>query len=152
MDPFEHYLRLAEQFSVVPPFDPSQVQFHGPLPVTLEVLPALQRFDVGAFSKLSPFADPHAPFTSRLAEQLALEPPFTPSQVHFHAPFPVTVETIPAPQRFDVGSVTKSPLFAEPQAPFISIFAEQFAVAPPLDPEQVQSHCPLFVTEEGVPA
>jgi hypothetical protein len=117
----------------------------------LEALPALQRFDVGALSKSSPFAEPHAPFTSRFAEQPALEPPFNPAHVHFQCPFPVTVEALPALQRFDVGSVKKLPLFAEPQAPFISTLAEQFAVLPPLDPAQVHCQSPLLVTKDGVP-
>jgi hypothetical protein len=117
----------------------------------LEAFPSLQRFDVGAFSKLSPFAEPQAPFTSRLAEQLALPPPFNPAQVQSHGPFPLTVEGLPSLQRFDVGSVKKLSLFAEPQAPFISILAEQFSGAPPFDPKQVHSHCPLLETEEGVP-
>jgi hypothetical protein len=117
----------------------------------LEALPSLQRFDVGAFSKSSPFAEPQAPFTSRFAEQFALEPPFNPTQTQVHGPFPVTAEALPALQRFDVGSVKKFSLFAEPQAPFISSLAEQFAVVPPFDPMQVQSHCPLLEAAEGVP-
>jgi hypothetical protein len=117
----------------------------------LEALPALQRFDVGALSKSSPFAEPQVPLTSRFAEQFALEPPFTPWQVQCQGPFPVTVEALPALQRFDVGSVKKSPLFAEPHDPFSSSLAEQFAVLPPLDPMQVHCHSPLSVTKEGVP-
>ena len=111
----------------------------------------MQRFDRGSVRKLSPFAEPQAPFTSSLAEQWAVAPPFAPPQVQSQGPFPVTLEAVPAVQRSDVGSVKKSSLFAEPQAPFISILAEQFAVAPPLEPSQVHSHCPLSETEEGTP-
>jgi hypothetical protein len=113
--PFENYFRLAEQLTVVPPFDPAQVQCHGPFPVTLEAFPALQRFDVGALRKLSPFAEPQAP--SRLAEQLAVVPPLDPVQVQVQGPVPLIPEAVPALQRFDVGAVEKPCPFAEPQAP-----------------------------------
>jgi len=85
----------------VPPLDPAQVQSHGPFPVTLEALPALQRFDVGALSKSSPFAEPQAPFTSSSAEHFAVEPPFDPAQLQFHGPFPVTLDAVPPVQRSD---------------------------------------------------
>jgi len=47
------YLSFAEHFSVVPLFIPSQVHFHGFLPVTAEASPASQKSDVGALKKLS---------------------------------------------------------------------------------------------------
>jgi hypothetical protein len=81
---------------VIPLFDPTQLQFHGPFPETLEALPALQRFDRGALRKLSPFAEPQAPLTSRFAEQCAVEPPFNPAQFQCHGPSPVTMAAIPA--------------------------------------------------------
>ncbi len=38
---------LAEQRAVAPPFDPAQVQFQGPAPVTVDGVPEVQKFDVG---------------------------------------------------------------------------------------------------------
>ncbi len=57
---------LAEQFAVVPPFDPVQVQVHGPLPDTAEAVPALHRLPVGADANVWPFDDPQVPFTGVL--------------------------------------------------------------------------------------
>ena len=143
--------RLAEQFALVPPFDPPQVQLHGPLPETEDAVPALQRFELGALVKLCPFDEPHAPLTSRLAEQFALEPPLVPVQVQFHGPLPETEDAVPAPQRFEVGALKKPCPFDVPQVPLTSRLAEQFALEPPLDPPQVQLHGPLPETEEAVP-
>jgi len=142
---------LAEQPAVVPPFDPVQVQCHGPFPVTAEAVPALQRSDCGAESKLSPFAEPHAPFTFSFAEQLAVEPSFNPAHVQFHGPVPVSTEAVPAAQSFDVGSERKLFPFAEPQAPFTLRFAMHCAVVPFFDPAQVQVQGPLPVTTETLP-
>ena len=144
--------RLAEQFALVPPFDPVQVQFHGPVPVSVEAEPALQRFELGALKKSCPFDEPHAPLTSRLAEQLAVDPPFDPVQVQFHGPVPVTVEAVPALQKFELGAVVKLCPFDEPHAPLTSRLAEQLALDPPFDPVQVQLHGPDPVTVEAVPA
>jgi hypothetical protein len=49
----------AEQLAVVPPLLPAQDQFHGPLPVTAEAAPALQRFVAGALLTATPLAEPH---------------------------------------------------------------------------------------------
>jgi hypothetical protein len=118
---------------VVPFFDPSQDQFHGPFPSTAEALPALQRFDVGVLRKLSLFAEPQAP--SRFAEQLTLAPPYDPAQVQFHGPVPETADAVPALQRFDVGVAKKPSPLAEPQTALIAwILAEQLAFVPPLIP------------------
>ena len=38
---------FAEQLAVDPPFLPSHVQFHGPVPVTLDAVPLVQRLIVG---------------------------------------------------------------------------------------------------------
>jgi hypothetical protein len=62
-------LSLAEQLASVPPFSPSQVQSHGPVPEIEEAVPDSQRFDVGLEGKLFPFDEPQEAFTSRLAEQ-----------------------------------------------------------------------------------
>ena len=50
---------FAEQFAVEPPFDPAQVQFQGPLPLTVLALPAAQRLLAGAVVKVPPSAEPH---------------------------------------------------------------------------------------------
>ena len=48
---------------MVPLLLPVHCQVHGPLPVTAEAVPALQRPALGATLALVPFAGPHAPFT-----------------------------------------------------------------------------------------
>jgi hypothetical protein len=55
---------VAEQEADVPPFDPAQVQLHGPLPVTLEAVPKVQRLVVGIDDTVVPLADPQEPFTA----------------------------------------------------------------------------------------
>ena len=54
----------AEHCAVVPPFDPAQLQLHGPEPLTAEAVPALQRLVVGVVEVVSPFAEPQEPLTS----------------------------------------------------------------------------------------
>jgi hypothetical protein len=144
--------RPAKQFAVDPPFNPAQIQFHGPVPVMAEGVPALQRFTEGADKEPCPSAGPQAPLTSRLAEQFAVDPPFNPAQIQFHGPVPVMAEGVPALQRFAEGATKDACPFAEPQAPLTSRFAEQPSVAPPFDPAQVQFQGPVPVTPEGVPA
>jgi hypothetical protein len=120
----------------------------------LEALPALQRFDDGALSKSSPFAEPQAPFTPCdciLAEQLAIAPPFTPWQVQDQGPDPLTVLGLPVLQRLLVGAEVNVPPLLVPQAPFISREAEQLAVLPPFEPAHVQIQCPVPLTAEAVP-
>ena len=53
---------LAEQFAVEPL--PTQVQFHGPLPVTVVGLPALHKLVVGAALNVWPWALPQTPLTT----------------------------------------------------------------------------------------
>jgi len=48
---------------VVPLLLPVHCQVHGPVPVTAEAVPALQRPMLGATVEVVPFAGPHAPFT-----------------------------------------------------------------------------------------
>ena len=43
---------FAEQLAVEPPFDPAQVQVHGPAPLTALALPAVHRLVVGAAVKV----------------------------------------------------------------------------------------------------
>jgi hypothetical protein len=71
--------RDAVHCAVFPPFVPTQLQSHGPLPLTEEVVPALHRPVVGLLLRLSPFADPHAPLTgfggSEIPDELLVAPP-----------------------------------------------------------------------------
>ena len=55
--------RFAEQEAVLPPLLPIQLQDHGPLPVTEDAVPELQRPVAGTVEKLPPLAEPHCPFT-----------------------------------------------------------------------------------------
>ncbi len=54
---------FAEQLAVVPPLDPVQLHVHGPVPLTVVAVPALQRLVVGAVVKVPPLDEPHTPFT-----------------------------------------------------------------------------------------
>ena len=56
--------RRAEQLALVPPLEPTQVQLQGPLPLTADVVPALQRSAVGALVKSALFEESHAPSTA----------------------------------------------------------------------------------------
>ena len=49
----------AEHGAVVPPLLPVQLQLHGPLPLTIEANPVLQRLVVGALLIATPFDEPH---------------------------------------------------------------------------------------------
>ena len=70
---------FAEQLWLVPPLVPLQVQLQGPVPETLEALPAEQRLLVGLLGNAPPSALPHAPSTGVTdAEQLWLDPPLVP--------------------------------------------------------------------------
>lgn len=101
--------------------------------------------------KLWPFAQPHPPL--RLAEQLALVPPFNPWQLHVHGPEPRTWVEVPTEQRLLLGAEVKLPPLLLPQAPFASTPAEQATFDPPFVPAQLQTHepDPLFVTCEALP-
>ena len=108
----------AEQVAVVPPFDPVQLHVHGPAPLTLEALPELQRFKVGADVNVPLLEGPHAPFACKLAEQLAFVPPLMPTHVHVHGPVPLTIDALPALHRFVVGTLWKLPPLDDPHVPF----------------------------------
>jgi hypothetical protein len=112
---------LSEHDAVLPPLLPAQFHDHGPLPLTADaVLPALQRFVVGAVLTVAPFALPHAPFTGdggSTAEQLAVVPPPEPAQVQLHGPLPLTADAVPVLQRLAVGLLVRSAPFEEPQTP-----------------------------------
>jgi len=84
-------LRDAEHEALAPPLLPAQLHDHGPLPLTGDAAPAVQRLAVGALARLAPLEDPHAPFTGGLeaifvAEQVAVVPPLLPAQLHAHGP------------------------------------------------------------------
>jgi hypothetical protein len=53
------------------------------------------------------------------AVQLAFDTPLLPKQVQLHGPEPVTVEAVPAAQRFVVGATVKEAPFAVPQTPIV---------------------------------
>jgi hypothetical protein len=55
-------LKLVQPSSV-PPLLPKQLQFHGPLPVTLPAEPVVQRFVVGAAATVCPLLLPQEPLT-----------------------------------------------------------------------------------------
>ena len=119
--PLTTVVLVAEQESVVPPFAPVQGQFHGPLPLTVEAVPALHRLTVGLSISAAPSELPQAPLTAATfcAEQFAVAPPLLPAQVHAHGPFapPCTAEAVPTAQRLAVGGAAKMPLLDEPQTP-----------------------------------
>src|SRR5271165_4983434 len=54
----------ASHEAVAPPFEPAHVHIHGPVPVTTDAVPALQRLVVGALVRSIPFTEPHAPLTA----------------------------------------------------------------------------------------
>src|SRR5271157_3818799 len=107
----------AVHTTVAPPLLPAQLQLHGPLPATVDAVPALQRLAVGAVLTATPFALPHVPLISSRAEQLAVVPPPEPAHVQFHGPEPLTLEAVPALQRFAVGALVRSAPFEEPHPP-----------------------------------
>ena len=47
--------------AVSPPLEPAQVQVHGPVPLSVEAVPAEQRLAVGAVVSVLPLAEPHTP-------------------------------------------------------------------------------------------
>jgi hypothetical protein len=68
-------------------------------------------------------------------------PPYCPEQDQVQGPEPETVEAIPRVQRLVVGIEERFCPSEVPQTPLIGVFdllAEQLAVAPPLEPGQVQ--------------
>jgi len=58
----------AEQLAVVPSPAPAQVQSHGPVPVSVEAVPALHRLALGAIPAATPLAEPHAPLTAAIVK------------------------------------------------------------------------------------
>src|SRR6185437_2664227 len=117
---------LSEHDAVEPPLLPMQVHDHGPVPLTVEAVPALQRVGVGLVLVVAPYALPQTPLTGvadavLVAEQVAVVPPLLPAQVHDHGPVPLTADAVPALQRLAVGAVLKLPPFEEPQTPLTGV-------------------------------
>src|SRR5271155_2180260 len=56
---------LAEQLTVLPPFDPAQLQLHGPEPFTADAVPAVHRLVAGVTLVVAPLVHPHAPLTAK---------------------------------------------------------------------------------------
>ena len=71
-------IKAAEQESVVPVFAPLQVQLHGPLPLTADAVPEVQRLAAGAALRSAPLLLPQAPLTIKAAEQESVVPVFAP--------------------------------------------------------------------------
>src|ERR1700730_4764436 len=115
----------ALQDAFAPPFDPLQAQVHGPVPLTVVAVPAVQRFPVGAVETATPFAEPQTPSTGEALCSGALHEEFDPPLLPLHAqaqgPAPVTVVAVPVVQRPIVGVVVTATPFAEPQAPLTSV-------------------------------
>ena len=111
---------LSVHDAVLPPLLPAQLHAHGPLPLTVEAVPAVQRLAVGLALTVVPFALPHAPLTgvaASLSEHDAVLPPLLPAQLHAHGPLPLTVDAVPAVQRLAVGLALAVAPFEEPHAP-----------------------------------
>ena len=113
---------------------PAQVQFHGPLPVTLDAVPAVQRLVVGAEPSVELLDEPHKPFTGGLtgALQNAVEPPLLPAHSQFQGPEPPTIDAVPAEQRPVVGADPTMMLLALPHEPLIG--GKEGAVHEAVDP------------------
>ena len=56
--------------AVTPPCEAAQVHVHGPLPLTAEAVPLVQRLDVGALLTATWLELPQAPFTGEAARGL----------------------------------------------------------------------------------
>jgi len=117
---------LSEHDAVLPPLLPAQLHDHGPLPLTADAAPAVQRLAVGLALTFAPFEEPHAPFTgvaeaTFFAEQVAVVPPSLPAQLHDHGPLPLTADAVPVLQRLAVGALLRLPPFEEPHAPLTAV-------------------------------
>jgi hypothetical protein len=142
---------VAWQAAIVPPFEPAQVQLNGPVPLTADAVPVLQRAVVGAGFPVSLLAAPHAPLTAAGfsdAAQLAVVPPFEPPQVQLNGPVPLIplpdiVEAVPVEQRLPVGGLLMLCPLDEPHVP-LSVTITRL-----LDPELLE---PLLDPPDELPA
>jgi hypothetical protein len=119
----------AEHDAAAPPLLPAQLHDHEPEPLTVDAVPVVQRFAVGALARLAPFEEPHAPFTgcaaaTFVAEQVAVAPPPLPAQLHDHGPEPLTLEAVPALHRLAVGALLSVPPFEDPHTPLRAVGVE----------------------------
>jgi hypothetical protein len=89
-------LRDAVHCAVLPPLLPAQLQFHGPVPLTVDVVPAVQRLVVGLLLRLWPFDDPHAPLTSRLRP-----PPIDAIEPELPGTVPVPLDELATPPELE---------------------------------------------------
>ena len=116
---------FAEQVAVVPLLEPAQDQVKGPVPLTDEVEPVVQRLVVGAVETVVPFADPQAPLIGVEevpigAEHTAFTPPLVPAQLQLKAVLVLLKAlALPVEQRLAVGAVEVIAPLALPQAPLI---------------------------------
>jgi hypothetical protein len=148
----------ALQLALPPPLLPSQAHVHGPVPLTVVTVPAVQRLVVGAVVTATPFAEPQTPLTATdcsgaLHEELV--PPLLPSHIQAQGPDPVTVVAAPAVQRLVVGAVVTATPFAEPQSPLTATDcsgALHEELVPPLLPSHIQAQGPDPVTVVAAPA
>jgi hypothetical protein len=116
----------AEHCAVVPLLLPAQLHDHGPLPVTLDADPVLQRPVVGALLTVAPFDEPQAPFTGvdtgvLLAVHCTAAPLLLPAQLQSHGPLPVTADAVPVLHRLIVGAPLSVAPLAEPHTPFTGV-------------------------------
>lgn len=157
----------AVQLTDMPPFDPRQFQFHGPLPLTSVAVPREHSPSEGWATAATPFAGPQFPFrgcpggggafgrTRDVAQLLAI-PPFRPEHVHVHGPSPLTALGTPLSHKLVSGADVITALAAAPHEPSTlacdCAAAAQLTLDPPPAPTQLQSHGPLPSISVGVPA
>jgi len=68
-------------------------------------------FNVGGYSQ-------ELTATAKFAVQFAVVPPFSPAQLQFHGPVPVTALAVPALHKFAIGTVLKLPPLLLPHSPW----------------------------------
>ncbi len=66
-------------------------------------------------------AVPVAGVVPKLAEQLAVVPPFVPAHVQYHGPVPVGVDAVPTMQKPVVGMLEKVAPLLIPQVPLVEV-------------------------------
>ena len=136
---------------------PAHDQYQSPVPETELATPELQRPVVGAVTNEPPFEYPHWPLTGvivLLAEQFAVEPPFVPLHDQYQGPEPEIPLDVPELHSPAVGVLENDPPFEYPHCPLTgddALYAEQFAVEPPLVPLHDQYHGPVPEKELGEP-
>lgn len=131
----------------MPPLLPVQVQIHAeePSSVTAEGAPTLHRLVVGAVLTVVPLAGPQAPLTDALPDELPdlLDPD-------------ELLEPLDDPPELELPKLLPEELEPEDELELLELDsafdAMHCAVVPPLLPLQLQSHGPLPLTEEAMPA